>query len=105
MSSGAPAVVPVGRRKDPRPAQGARLGQHRQSFAFADCKTTRPACQERLNGKKLKAAKKKIKAADCRVGLVSKKNGVKVATGKVVKQSPKPGKVLPAKTGVSVRLG
>jgi serine/threonine-protein kinase len=58
-----------------------------------------------LNGKKLKAAKKKIKAADCRVGLVSKKNGVKVATGKVVKQSPKPGKVLPAKTGVSVRLG
>jgi hypothetical protein len=59
----------------------------------------------KLNGKKLKAAKKKIKAADCRVGLVSKKNGVKVATGKVVKQSPKPGKVLPAKTGVSIRLG
>jgi hypothetical protein len=59
----------------------------------------------KLNGKKLKAAKKKIKAADCKVGLISKKNGVKAATGKVVRQSPKAGKVLPAKTGVSVRLG
>lgn len=59
----------------------------------------------KLNGKKLKAAKKKIKAADCKVGLVSKKNGVKVATGKVVKQSPKAGKVLPVRTGVSVKLG
>jgi hypothetical protein len=59
----------------------------------------------KLNGKKLKAAKKKIKGADCRVGLVSKKNGVKVANGKVIKQSPKAGKVLPAHTGVSIKLG
>jgi hypothetical protein len=59
----------------------------------------------RLSGKKLKAAKKKIRAAECKVGLVSKKEGVKATTGKVVKQSPKPGKVLPAKTGVSVKLG
>jgi hypothetical protein len=59
----------------------------------------------KLQGKKLKAAKKKIRAADCKVGLVSKKEGVKATTGKVVKQSPKPGKVLPAKTGVSVKLG
>jgi hypothetical protein len=58
----------------------------------------------RLQGKKLKAAKKKIKAGDCNVGLISKKNGVKAVTGKVVRQSPKPGKVLPAKTGVSVKL-
>lgn len=59
----------------------------------------------KLNGRKLKAARKKIKAADCKLGLISKKDGVKVATGKVVKQSPSPGKVLPAKTGVSVKLG
>jgi hypothetical protein len=59
----------------------------------------------KLNGKKLKAAKKMIRAADCKVGLVSKKNGVKVASGKVIKQSPKPGKVLPVHTGVSVKLG
>jgi hypothetical protein len=59
----------------------------------------------KLNGKKLKAAKKKIRAAECKVGLVSKKNGVKVASGKVIKQSPKAGKVLPVHTGVSVKLG
>lgn len=59
----------------------------------------------KLDGEKLKTAKKKIKGADCRVGLVSKKNGVKLANGKVIKQSPKAGKVLPAHTGVSVKLG
>jgi PASTA domain len=59
----------------------------------------------KLNGKKLKAAKKKIKAADCKIGLVSKKSGVKSTTGKVVTQSPKAGVVLPAHTGVSVKLG
>jgi hypothetical protein len=59
----------------------------------------------KLNGKSLKAAKKTIKAGACKVGLVSKKDGVKAASGKVIKQSPRPGVVLPVRTGVSVKLG
>lgn len=55
----------------------------------------------KLKGKKLKAAKKALKAADCRLGRVRPK-GQK--TGKVKKQSPKPGKVLPAGSKVNVRL-
>jgi hypothetical protein len=46
-----------------------------------------------------------LRAADCKVGLVSKNKGVKATSGKVVKQAPKPGKVLPAKMAVSVKLG
>jgi hypothetical protein len=58
----------------------------------------------KLLGRKLAAAKKKLKAADCRIGTV-KKNGVSTATGKVKSQSPKPGKVLAARSKVRVRLG
>jgi hypothetical protein len=59
----------------------------------------------KLKGKKLKAAKEMLRAADCKAGLVAKKKGVKATSGEVVKEAPKPGKVLPAKTAVSVNLG
>ena len=59
----------------------------------------------KLNGKKLKAAKKTIKAALCNVGLVSTKDGVKAASGKVVQQSPKTGKVVAAGSPISLKLG
>lgn len=59
----------------------------------------------KLSGKRLKAAKKLVRNAQCKVGLVSTKRGVKSATGKVVQQSPKAGKVLPVHTGVSLKLG
>lgn len=47
----------------------------------------------KLTGKKLKLAKKKIRYAHCRLGLVSRKLGVNAKTGKVVRQVPKAGKV------------
>jgi hypothetical protein len=59
----------------------------------------------KLNGKKLKAAKKFVRAADCKVGLVSTKKGVRSATGKVVRQSPKGGEVIAAHSAVSLKLG
>jgi hypothetical protein len=59
----------------------------------------------RLTGKKLKASKKKIRAADCKVGKVTKRKGAKVRTGKVVGQGRKPGAILPAGTVVKVTLG
>jgi hypothetical protein len=59
----------------------------------------------KLKGKKLKAAKKMLRAADCKIGLVTKNKGMKATTGTVVKQSPKSGKVRPGKTAVRVTLG
>jgi hypothetical protein len=65
-----------------------------------------PRCMvPKLNGKKLKAAKKAIRAADCKPGKVTKKNGVTPETGRVVRQTPKPGKALAAGTKVAVKLG
>jgi hypothetical protein len=65
-----------------------------------------PTCTvPKLEGKKLKAAKKKIRAADCKVGHVGKKKGVTAKSGKVIHQSPKAGKVLGAGSQVKVKLG
>jgi beta-lactam-binding protein with PASTA domain len=58
-----------------------------------------------VKGKTLKAAKKRLRAANCRLGTVTKEKGVTAATGKVVKQRPKPGKVLTAGAKVRVKLG
>jgi PASTA domain/IPT/TIG domain len=58
-----------------------------------------------LKGKKLKASKKKLKAGDCKIGKVKKLDGATAKTGKVVKQHPKPGKVLAPGSTVSVKLG
>jgi hypothetical protein len=57
-----------------------------------------------LNGKKLKAAKKKIRAAGCKLGKVSKRKGATAVNGKVVNQGPKAGKVVAAGTAVKVTL-
>jgi hypothetical protein len=59
----------------------------------------------KVKGKTLKAAKKKLRAANCRLGSVTKEKSVTAATGKVVKQGPKPGKVLAAGAKVRVKLG
>ncbi len=57
-----------------------------------------------LTGKKLSAAKKAVWAAGCGVGLIARKNGVKAAKEKVVKQRPKPGRLLSPRTGISIKL-
>jgi hypothetical protein len=58
----------------------------------------------KLKGKKLKAAKKTIIAADCKVGNVTKAKDVTAKTGKVVKQSPKVGTSKAAGSKVNVKL-
>jgi hypothetical protein len=72
-------------------------------------KTPAPTAKARcvvpdLRGKKLSAAKKAVRAAGCGVGLIAKKNGVKAAEGEVIKQRPKPGRLLSRRTGISVML-
>jgi beta-lactam-binding protein with PASTA domain len=56
----------------------------------------------KLKGKKLKAARKKLKMTGCKLGKVK---GVNDKAAKVVKQSPKPGKVLSRGSKVNVKLG
>jgi hypothetical protein len=69
------------------------------TFAYQGCVVPK------LAGKKLKAAKKALKKADCKVGKVKKLGKATVKTGKVKKQNPKPRKVLAPGSKVSIKLG
>ncbi len=71
----------------------------RVSTAAAKCQVPR------LRGRKLKASKKKLRAADCKLGKVTRHRGATARTGRVVKQRPKPGALVPAGTKVKVTMG
>lgn len=71
----------------------------------ADKFTYKACVVPKLKGKKLKAAKKKLRKAGCKLGKVKRAKGVTVNTGKVVKQSPKAGKQLAPGSKVNVKLG
>jgi hypothetical protein len=58
-----------------------------------------------LKGKKLKAAKKKLRKASCKVGKVKFRGDATAKTGKVVKQAPTSGKQLAPGSKVNVTLG
>jgi photosystem II stability/assembly factor-like uncharacterized protein len=58
----------------------------------------------KLTGKSLKSAARKLKAAHCALGKVTKKEGATVKDGEVAKESAKPGKTLPAGTKIKVTL-
>lgn len=58
----------------------------------------------KLAGKKLKAAKKALKKADCKLGTVTAKQGATTSSGKVKNQSPKAGKTLAPGSKVKVTL-
>lgn len=67
--------------------------------------TARPTCRvPKLKGKTLKSAKKRIRAADCTVGKLTKKEGATAKDGEVVKQVPKPGTTVPIGTKVKLTL-
>jgi hypothetical protein len=59
----------------------------------------------KLRGKKLRAVKKALTKKNCKLGRVKKKKGATAKSGKVVKQQPAPGKLLPAGSKVKVTLG
>jgi PASTA domain/IPT/TIG domain len=58
-----------------------------------------------LKGKTLKAAKRRARKANCRIGKVKRLAGATDKTGRVVKQKPKAGKVKPAGSKIAVTLG
>ena len=57
-----------------------------------------------LSGKKLKAVRKALRRANCKLGTVTKKNGATGKTGRVRRQSPKPGRTMPAGAKVTITL-
>lgn len=69
-----------------------------QTFSYEGCKVPQ------LKGKKLKAAKKKIRKADCKLGKIKKLHGATPKTGKVSKQNPKPGKLLAPGAKIKITL-
>lgn len=69
-----------------------------QLFQYQGCKVPQ------LKGKKLQAAKKKLKKAGCKPGKVKKLHGATAKTGKVSKQSPKSGKILAPGSKVNITL-
>ncbi len=76
--------------------------------AGADASFKTPACiVPKVKGKKVKAARKALKKANCKVGKVKRSFSGKVKKGRVIKQRTKPGKVLPAgaKVGLKVSKG
>jgi hypothetical protein len=58
----------------------------------------------RLGAKKLAAARKALKSADCRLGRVTKLKGATAKSGLVVSQNPQTGKQLAAGAKVAVKL-
>lgn len=68
------------------------------TYAYEGCKVPQ------LKGKRLKASKKKANNADCKIGKVTKLDGATGKTGEVIKQNPKPGKVLAPDTKIKVTL-
>jgi hypothetical protein len=69
-----------------------------QTFVYRGCQVPK------LKGSKLKASKRKATKADCKIGKVKKKHGATAKTGKVVKQNPQPGKLLPPGTKIKITL-
>ncbi len=56
----------------------------------------------KVKGKKLKRGKSALRQADCKVGTIKRRKG---EHGEVIKQSPKPGRVLAPGTKVSITVG
>jgi hypothetical protein len=75
-----------------------------QTFAY-EAPPAAPKCVvPKLRGKKLSAARKALRKAQCKTGKVKKLKGARVGSGKVSRQSAKPGAKLPAGTKVNLTL-
>lgn len=78
---------------------GATSPTAADQYGFEACKVPK------LKGKKLKGAKRLLKKSGCRTGKVKKVHRATAATGKVTKQKPAPGKLLPPGAKVKITLG
>lgn len=96
------AVAPASKKANSVPVSvttPAGTATSADKFAYEACKV--PA----LSGKRLKAAKKRLKKSHCKIGRVKLLGDATKGSGKVRKQSPKTGKLLAPGSRVNVRLG
>jgi hypothetical protein len=59
----------------------------------------------RLTGDSLKVSRRMLRAAGCTIGRLRKRRNATAATGKVIRQSPRPGAVLPRAASIELTLG
>lgn len=59
----------------------------------------------KLLGLRLKAARRKLRAAECRVGAVTARQNARAGTAAVIRQTPAAGKLVARRARVAVRLG
>ena len=78
----------------PAPSGGSQVS----ATATAKCRVPK------LRGKKLSAVRKALRRNGCRLGKVKKRKGATARNGKVVKQKPAAGKLLPAGAKVAITL-
>jgi hypothetical protein len=96
------AVAPAGKTLNEISAKVTTAAGSKETaevFSYQGCAVPK------LVGKKLKAAKTRLKAAGCKLGTVRKVRGPRRKAGKVLKQSPRPGAVLAPGSKVSVKVG
>ena len=71
----------------------------------ATAKFTAKCVVPKLKGLSLKKARAKLKKAHCRAGKITKKASTKKQKGRVLKQKPKPGKILKPNAKVNLTVG
>ena len=86
------------REERERIARGEREAQARAAKAAESC------IVPKLKGGSLKATKRRLREADCKVGMVRKRGNATASSGWVVQQSSRPGTVLASGTSVDVTL-
>jgi hypothetical protein len=65
-----------------------------------------PSCVvPKLKGKKLQVSRLAVRAADCTLGKITRRRRLTTKGGRVVKQVPPAGSVVPVETAVKIRLG
>lgn len=69
------------------------------TYSYEGCRVPK------LSHKKLKASKKQLKKGTCKLGKVKKLGDATAKTGKVVKQSAKPGTILAPGSKITIKLG
>jgi hypothetical protein len=96
------ATAPTSTKRNKLPVvvtTAAGVATSAQAFAYEGCKVPN------LVGRKLKPGKRTARKSDCRIGEVRRLDGVSAKTGRVVRQSPPPGKLLAPRYKIKVTLG
>jgi hypothetical protein len=100
ITATAPAATKVGRVDiTATTLAGTSATTRADAFVYTGCVVPK------LGGKTLRVAKNRLRGANCKLGVVRKVKRPAAKRGKVVKQNPKPGRVLAPGAKVNLKLG